>query len=165
MASCVSVNFHALEAFEAVMEDAGCGVKADVLIGNDPRLMPPAYLTPFDLKHMICIRVRRGCVPSQGRIRLSAFSSPVTYFPKARSWAGGIAEDCFVLVTRRQEASSLAGVEGCEVTAAKGGDDNSIPGAMLRQIAVVCVPLGQGGGHIHHISWFRSIPTGLHLGR
>ncbi len=139
MTTCVSVDFHALEAFEAVMEDAGGGIEANVLIGKDPRLMPPMCFTPFDLKHMICIEVSSrfvpGAVMGEGRIGLAGSGLPVTYFPKAKSWAGGIVEGWSVLATCRQEASSLAGDEGCGLTTAKGGDDNSIPGAMVLRMA------------------------------
>ena len=88
-----------------------------------------------------------------------AFSLPVTCFPKAKSWAGGIAEGWSVLVICRQEASSRAGVDGWAVN---GGDGNSIPGAMLMKIGVPWKRLGNSLGHVHDINHLERIPTGSH---
>lgn len=111
------------------MKYAGGRVEADILIGKDPRLTPSACITPFDLKHVIYMKVRAGCTPYNANIRISS-SLPVTCFPKARSSAWGIVEGKRVLVICRQEASSLPGQEDCGLTPAEG-DDDTIAGAMF----------------------------------
>ena len=82
----------------------------------------------------------------EGSIRPAASNLSAMYFLKAKSWAGVIVEGWSVLATCRQEASSLAGDEGCRLTTNKCGGGNSIPGAMLLQMAC------KSGAHVHHIS-------------
>ena len=44
----VFVGFHALEAFEGVVENAGCRVKTEVLVGGDAGGEPAFGCCPFD---------------------------------------------------------------------------------------------------------------------
>ena len=44
----VSIGFHALEAFQAVVEHTGCWVEAEVLIGSDAGGEPALGSCPFD---------------------------------------------------------------------------------------------------------------------
>lgn len=52
-AGVVAVGFHAFEAFEGVVEDAGCGVQREVLVGCDLGGCPAAGGGPFDGEHMV----------------------------------------------------------------------------------------------------------------
>lgn len=64
----VFVGFHALEAFEGVVEDAGCGVEGEVLVGSYSRREPARGGGPFYCEHVVCIE------------RASAGIGPIEYY-------------------------------------------------------------------------------------
>lgn len=56
----VDVGFHAFEALEGVVEDAGGGVEGEVLVGGDVRGGPAGGGGPFDGEHVVCGGGGRG---------------------------------------------------------------------------------------------------------
>lgn len=57
LAGGVLVGFHAFETFEGVVENAGGGVEAEVLVGGYAGGEPALGGGPFDGEHVVCLLV------------------------------------------------------------------------------------------------------------
>jgi hypothetical protein len=110
------VGLHALKAFKSVVEDTGCRVEGEILVGCDTWRKPAGRRCPFYRQHVVC----EECVSRFSRRTGAVGRRPVNVLPKTRSSGGTIFFGVIVSVMESLEASRPGSFDNESSSACRG---------------------------------------------